>query len=492
MTHPGARRDPTRLLDGRYRLHTPISEGVLLRELLATDEHTGEDVSVWLPHRQVSPAFEDIEQELDVDVPGCRRVLDLGRSSAFIVGEPADHAGPRPRRSAHLRQVVAGWFRAVAGIIDRNHRAGRWHGVLTCDDVAILRGKLVVGGFGFWVRTDPEAIAAAIAAPGAEAVRKLVAPEVVHSAIGPAADLWALGRCTLALASPSSAPAASHERQELRALAARHQPLAELLATLLDPDPDRRNGELRQLADQVTQALELPFADEPGAARRVSVAASRRELAQPDPGVMTGVITNVRTEALGADDLLDNEFRDSSTTVAEAPPARRAQVKPPPLPPDAENTVDEVIDDGVVDQIEQAISGGTRAPEPGATSYEPGTGMWTGSAMTAIDDGPGDVVPTPWSPLSSRAPIQVISMKDPAAPRTAPRAATRAAPLVPRIRQVEMPAQTRPSPAALGRIAPPRSHAPAPPPGPRRWVMTALVIAVAIAALLFAAALLWS
>ncbi|MBK7534076.1 MAG: hypothetical protein IPI49_01650 [Myxococcales bacterium] len=476
------------LLDGRYRVLTPIAEGVLLRELQGRDEHTGADVAVWLPHRAVTPAFEDIQAELGLELPGCRRVLDLGRESAYIIGEPADHAGPRPRRTPHVRAVIAGWFRAVAGIIDRNHRAGRWHGVLTCDDVAISGGKLVVAGFGFWVRADPEAISEAICAPGAESVRRFCAPEVAHSAIGPAADLWALGRCTLALATSSTT------RQGLGELAARHAPLAELLSGLLEPDPDQRRGDLRELAEQVTQALEEPFSDEPGAASRRAVTSPLRPTPRRAPvDGASEMVTSVRTESLQLEDLIedpvedpvedqvpdlnpDSEFRDGNTTLAEPPKKRQASAPPRGVVVEEERTFDEIVDTSADNSMDTA-------------TYEPGTGIWTGTSLTAIDDGPGVVVPTPWSP--ARAPIQVISMKDPSGPTRAPRTAPRQAPLVPRIRAVELPRQPRPSPAALGRIAPPRARS-QPAGAPRRWPMTVLVIAVAIAALLFAAALLWS
>ena len=52
------------LLDGRYRIGAPVAEGLLLRELRGEDTHTGGAVSLWMPHRQVAPAFEDIEAEM--------------------------------------------------------------------------------------------------------------------------------------------------------------------------------------------------------------------------------------------------------------------------------------------------------------------------------------------------------------------------------------------------------------------------------------------
>ena len=152
------------LLDGRYRINTPVAEGILLRELRGTDVRDGSDVALWMPHRQVAPAYEDIDAEIasgraeDLaelrgdtrrSLPsGCRRLFDRGAAVAYIIGEPADAIGPRPRRNPHTRAVVAGWFRAVAGIVARNHQAGRWHGLLTCDDLSILDGKLVAAGFG--------------------------------------------------------------------------------------------------------------------------------------------------------------------------------------------------------------------------------------------------------------------------------------------------------------------------------------------------------
>lgn len=442
-------------LDGRYFLHAPLSEGLLLRELAATDARGGREVSVWLPHRSISPAFEDIEAEVGLELPGCRQVYDLGSSSAYIVGQLADHIGPRPRRTPHARAVIAGWFRAVAGIIDRNHRIGRWHGLLTCDDVAILGGKLVVTGFGFWVRTDPQDLATALAA-APDGVRELVAPEVLASAIGPAADLWALGRCTLALSSPGGAP---HSLDEL---ADRHPALADALAGLLDPDPDRRTTELRELAELVTDALEEPFAEEEGDSPRVFTTRLRPLAARRDPPEPE---SEVRTETLSAIDLVPaNDFAETST-VAETPGSRTG--RPPPAPQDL-TAVDDL--------------------PPEAPTFEPATGIWTGASIAALDEDPGTVIPTPWSAPSSRPPIQVISMKEPAK-RDAP--APRAAPLVPRIRPGQLPTPVRPNPEALGRIAPPRSRAPEQAP-PSRWPMTILVIAVALAALLFAAALLWT
>jgi serine/threonine-protein kinase len=252
------------LLDGRYRIELPVAEGILLRELRGRDEREGREISLWLPHRQVAPAFEDIEAEIaavaEALPAGCRRVLDRGRQHAFVVGAVADHVGPRPRRQPHTRAVVAGWFRAVAGIIARNHQAGRWHGLLTCDDLAIADGRLVASGFGFWVRTDPEAIAAVLAEADAARLRELCAPEVLACAIGPAADLWALGRCTLALATGSG------EADAMAALQDRHPPLARALAGLLHEDPEARPGDLRALAEAVTRALEQPYLDEIGRA----------------------------------------------------------------------------------------------------------------------------------------------------------------------------------------------------------------------------------
>lgn len=457
MSRVGA-RGGSFALDGRYFLHAPVAEGLLLRELAATDARDGREVSVWLPHRSISPAFEDIEAEVGIEVPGCRQVYDLGSSSAYIVGQMADHIGPRPRRTPHARAVIAGWFRAVAGIIDRNHRAGRWHGLLTCDDVAILGGKLVVTGFGFWVRTDPQDLAEALAATSDEpgGVRDLVAPEVLASAIGPAADLWALGRCALALSSPGGT------QQSLDDLADRHPMLADVLSSLLDPDPDRRSTELRELAEHVTHALEEPFADEEGDSPRVFTARLRPAAARrapPEPE------SEVRTETLSAIDLVPaGDFAETST-VAETPGGRTG--RPPPAPQDL-TAVDDL--------------------PPEAPTFEPATGIWTGASIAALEEDPGTVIPTPWSAPSSRPPIQVISMKDPAR-REAP--AARAVPLVPRIRSAPIPAPVRPNPEALGRIAPPRLRAAEQEP-PSRWPMTILVIAVALAALLFAAALLWT
>lgn len=453
MTERAGLRGGSFALDGRYFLHAPLAEGLLLRELAATDARGGRDVSVWLPHRSISPAFEDIEAEVGLEVPGCRKLYDLGGSSAYIVGQMADHIGPRPRRTPHARAVIAGWFRAVAGIIDRNHRAGRWHGLLTCDDVAILGGKLVVTGFGFWVRTDPQDLAAALAA-APDGVRELVAPEVLASAIGPAADLWALGRCALALSSPAGG---AHSLDEL---AGRHPALADALGGLLDPEPDRRWSELRELAEQVTRALEEPFAEEEGDSPRVFTTRLR-----PLPPRREPAASEVRTETLSAIDLVPaGDFAETST-VAETPTGRAG--RPPPAPQDL-TAVDDL--------------------PPEAPTFEPATGIWTGASIAALEDDPGPVIPTPWSAPSSRPPIQVISMKEPAR-REGP--ALRAAPLVPRIRPAQLPAPVRPNPEALGRIAPPRARAPEPEP-PSRWPMTILVIAVALAALLFAAALLWT
>ncbi|MEZ4358843.1 MAG: hypothetical protein R3B48_01585 [Kofleriaceae bacterium] len=243
------------VLDGRFRLDAPIAEGVFLREYRAADLRAQTPVALWIPHREVAPAFEDIEAEIAASVgapAGCRRVLACGRRLAYVVGASADHVGPRPGRQPQPRAVVAGWFRAVAGIIDRNHQAGRWHGLLTCDDVSILDGRLVVAGFGFWVRTDPEAIAAALHAPEAAGLRALCAPEVAASAIGPSADLWALGRGALALATGAS------DGDPMAVLTRRQPRFAELLAGLLAEDPDARVTELRELAEEVTLALRDP------------------------------------------------------------------------------------------------------------------------------------------------------------------------------------------------------------------------------------------
>lgn len=423
------------LLDGRYRIEIPVAEGILLRELRGRDEKEARPVSLWLPHRQVAPAFEDIEEEIAAaaeSLPaGCRRLTDRGRQHAYVVGVLADHVGPRPRRQPHTREVVAGWFRAVAGIIARNHQAGRWHGLLTCDDLAILDGRLVASGFGFWVRADPEAIAAVLSEPDAAKLRELCAPEVLACAIGPAADLWALGRCTLALATGSG------DADPLAALRDRHPPLARLLAGLLHEDPEARPGDLRALSEAVTRALETPYLDEgkPTAAFPSSppLAAARGPAAQSSP----------------------------SSQTPQAPPAAR------PAGPGGAAPVFEPDPEG--DDTDSA-------------TYEPGTGTWSNSVRAAIASlsVPTPLVVQPWSPLAPR--FQVISMKEPTARPAAPREAPKLAP--PRIRPLEsvLPPSPRPSPAALGTIAPPRSRTQ--PVAPRRrWPLTLLIIALALLAL---------
>ncbi len=435
---PGGQESPAlaSLLDDRYRMEAPIAEGILLRELRGIDTQTGAAVALWMPHREVTPAFEDIEAEmatsaLPEDVTGslpagCRRVLDRGRRAAYVVGELADHVGPRPGRLPHPREVVAGWFRAVAGIITRNHALGRWHGLLTCDDLAISRGQLVASGFGFWVRADAEAIAGVLADAEAARIRELCAPEVLSCAIGPAADLWALGRCTLALATGSG------EGEAMAALQQRHPPLARLLGGLLHPDPEARPSDLRVLAEEVTRALRSPYLDG----------------GQPRPA---------------------RQAPQASVAAKIAAAEQRAQ-----------------------SQAEGALDGGLGDHEDtDRATYEPHTGTWSGAALEAL------ALPTPhaqsWSPPSQRPrppPLQVISMKDPTAPRTTPREGLRLP--APRLRPIQevLAAANPPTPQALGTIAPPRALT-QPVQAPRRpWLVTVALVVLALLALVVAVQLL--
>ncbi len=411
------------LLDGRYRIGAPVSEGLLLRELRGEDTQTGATVSLWMPHRQVAPALEDIEAEIAAsELPddttgslpaGCRRVLGCGRRTAFVVVAAAEHGGPKPRRNPHAREVVAGWFRAVAGIIARNHQVGRWHGLLTCDDVAISDGKLVAAGFGFWVRADAEAIAMALAAPESAAAREWCAPEVLACAIGPAADLWALGRCALALATGSG------ERDAMAALQLRHPPLARVLGRLLHADPEARPSDLRALSDEVTRALETPYRED------AEVAAM-----------------------LGGHPGSGSSSARPSSPVVYVPDEHAAR-----------------------DDTEQA-------------QYEPGTGTWSGAELAALAI-PTPAAQT-WSPATPRPQLQMISMKQPDALGTAPRPVARVeAPRLapPKIRPLEAVAPSpRASAEALGTIAPPRARTQPVRGQPKKWPMTLLVVLLALLA----------
>lgn len=429
---PGSPEDPAAalgggsgmLLDGRYRIGAPVSEGLLLRELRGEDTHTGATVSLWMPHRQVAPALEDIEAEIAAsELPddttgslpaGCRRVSGRGHRTAFVVGAAADHAGPKPRRNPHAREVVAGWFRAVAGIIARNHQAGRWHGLLTCDDIAISDGKLVAAGFGFWVRADAEAIATALAAPESAAAREWCAPEVLACAIGPAADLWALGRCTLALATGSG------EHDAMAALQLRHPPLARVLGRLLHADPEARPSDLRALSEEVTRALETPYRED------AEVAAM-----------------------LGA-------------------PAGSARARSSPA-------VDVPGDHAERDDTEQA-------------QYEPGTGTWSGAALAALAiPTPAAQTWSPATPRPQLQMISMKQPDAPGA-AARPVARVEAARLAPKIRPLEAVAPSpRASAEALGTIAPPRARTQPVRGQSKKWPVTLLVVLLALLAVAAAA-----
>lgn len=522
---PAAGGELGSLLDGRYRVNTPVAEGVLLRELLGTDVRDGSDVALWMPHRHVAPASEDIDAEIAAGsvepgaaigeggglraLPsGCRRILDRGRSMAYIIGEPAQHVGPRPRRNPHTREVVAGWFRAVAGIVARNHAAGRWHGLLTCDDISIVDGKLVAAGFGFWVRADPEAIAATILEPEATQLRALCAPEVAACAIGPAADLWALGRGALSLAIGSG------EGEPLDALHRRHPELAELIAALMHEDPDARPGDLRALADAVTRALEIPYRDEGAPAARPRPTRS---------GAASPVIPIFGPEPDGEDtDEATYEPRSglwSGASVAAS--IAQALAANPQLRSLTSQTTETTAPVTITDAITgpttpRAITGPTTPMSLPAQARRDAPPMSLASALAL----PTPIVVQAWSPATprpdprpqprparadradraalestispadprgpARPPIQVISMKEPDAPhpraRTEPRELPQLAP--PRIRSLESVLQTSPraTPAALGTIAPPRLRTQAIQPA-RKWPVTLLVVLLALAAL---------
>lgn len=408
------------LLDGRYRIGAPVSEGLLLRELRGEDTHTGATVALWMPHRQVAPALEDIEAEIAAsELPddttgslpsGCRRVLGRGRRTAFVVGAAADHGGPKPRRNPHAREVVAGWFRAVAGIIARNHSVGRWHGLLTCDDLSISDGKLVAAGFGFWVRADAEAIATALAAPESAAAREWCAPEVLACAIGPAADLWALGRCTLALATGSG------EGDAMAALQLRHPPLARVLGRLLHADPEARPSDLRALSEEVTRALETPYRED----AEVAAMLGARAAGSPSSAL-------------------------SSSPVVYVPHER--------------------------DDTEQA-------------QYEPGTGTWSGAELAALAiPTPAAQTWSPATPRPQLQMIS-MKQADPPGTAARPVARVEAPRLAPpKIRSLEAVAPSpRASAEALGTIAPPRALT-QPVRGPqKKWPMTLLVVLLALLA----------
>lgn len=500
------------LLDGRYRVNAPVAEGILLRELRGTDTRDGRDVALWMPHRHVAPAFEDIEAEIDLSdsaalPPGCRRVLERGRNVAYIVGEPADHLGPRPKRNPHTREVVAGWFRAVAGIVARNHQAGRWHGLLTCDDISILDGKLVAAGFGFWVRADPEAIAATIAQPDATQLRALCAPEVAACAIGPAADLWALGRCTVALATGSG------EGDPLAAMHRRHPELAQLLAALMHDDPDARPGDLRELADAVTRALEIPYRDEGpppriaprtrsgGASPVLPIFAAEPEgedtdeaTIDPRSGVWSGAaVASSIAAALAANPQLGQARSSTSQTTETAAPITVTDLVTGPTtarPITGPTTPMSITAQGRAAQpAERSLASALSLPTPivvqawSPLTPRPGQrpGPLAGQSAAARAATPPVAPGAPPRPQ-----LQVISMKAPeGAPpraRTEPREIPKVAP--PRIRSLESVLQTSPraTPAALGTIAPPRPRT-QPIQPKQKWPVTLLVVLLALAAL---------
>lgn len=502
------------LLDGRYRVNAPVAESVLLRELRGTDVRDGSDVALWMPHRHVAPAFEDIDAEIALSraleqPAGCRRLFARGPTVAYIVGEPADHIGPRPRRNPHTREVVAGWFRAVAGIVARNHQAGRWHGLLTCDDISILDGKLVAAGFGFWVRADPEAVAATVAEPDAAQLRALCAPEIAACAIGPAADLWALGRCTIALATGSG------EGDPLVAMHRRHPELAELLALLMNDDPDARPGDLRALADAVTRALEIPYRDEGpppkvahrtrhgGASPVVPIFAPEPEGEDTDEAVIdprSGIWSGASVATSIAAALAANPHLRSSTnqTTETAAPITLTDMITGPT------TVRPLTGPTTpVSITAQAGRGGRPMSLASALALPTPIVVQAWSPLTPRpdqrpDSGAGHTGPTenarppraatpPVAPgAPARPQLQMISMKAPDSPqqraRTEPREIAKLAP--PRIRSLEsvLQASPRATPAALGTIAPPRQRT-APVQPARKWPITLFVVVLALAAL---------
>jgi hypothetical protein len=517
------------LLDGRYRINTPVAEGILLRELRGTDVRDGSDVALWMPHRQVAPAYEDIDAEIASGhtepgaaigaelrgetrrswPSGCRRIFDRGAAVAYIIGEPADAIGPRPSGNPHTRDVVAGWFRAVAGIVARNHQAGRWHGLLTCDDLSILEGKLVAGGFGFWVRADPEAIAAAICEPDAQQLRDLCAPEVAACAIGPAADLWALGRCTLALATGSG------EGDSPAALRRRHPELAELVAGLMHEDPDARPGDLRLLAEAITRALQTPYRDEDQPAARPRSTRS---------GGASPVVPIFEPDGEDTEEAIyepRSGLWSGASVSASIAQALAAQPQQRSLTSQTTETASPVtITDAITGPTTaRAITGPTTPRSRPAQAGRVARSMSPTSPLSL----PTPIVARAWSPLTTRsqleratttpiaaptaapiaaptaapiaAPIHVISMKEPELPGRpvpAPHALARPpAPklALPRIRSLDsvLQASPRASPAALGTIAPPRGRTQPVQPA-RRWPVTLLVVLLALAALGLAAA----
>jgi len=370
---------------------------------------------------------------------------------------------------------------------------------LTCDDLSILDGKLVAAGFGFWVRADPEAIAAAICAPDAQQLRGLCAPEIAACAIGPAADLWALGRCTLALATGSG------EDDSPAALRRRHPELAELVAGLLHEDPDARPGDLRALSEAITRALEIPYRDEDLPAARPRPTRS---------GAASPVLPIFEHDGEDTEEATYEPRSGVWSGASVAASIAQALAGHPPLRSLTSQTTETAAPVTVTDLVTgpttaRAVTGPTTPMSLPAQTGRSARPMSLASALSL----PTPIVVQAWSPVTPRpdqrpqrpqrattgspiaGPIHVISMKAPDAPG---RPATQPHPLArapvpklapPRIRSLESVIQASPraSPAALGTIAPPRGRTQSVQPA-RKWPVTLLVVLLALVAVGLAAA----
>ena len=190
MTLVGAR------LAGRFDVRERVRELPGYVELRALDIEADTEVALWCiePGLHGMVARDTLHGEIDrlraLKHKGLRRLLAIGDDgpSMWIV-YPLAQPGPEPRAGAVMPtdQVVA-WVKAVAAALDVAHVAGWSHGRLVPNDVALLRGNLVVGGVGLWHDVEPGPAAAAW-----RHLEQFIAPEVRECApTTPAADAWSL------------------------------------------------------------------------------------------------------------------------------------------------------------------------------------------------------------------------------------------------------------------------------------------------------------